>query len=278
MNLAIYLVDKRILFEVQVQTTKFTAGNMEELYLFIIVGFVAQLIDGSLGMAYGVTSTSFLLSLGVPPAAASASVHIAEVFTTGVSGFSHWKFDNIDWSLARRLILPGVLGGLVGAYLLTAIDGKVIKPFISSYLLVMGILVVYKVFFKKNEAKKKFRHFKSLALAGGFCDAAGGGGWGPIVTTTMLTHDHEPRQVVGSVNFTEFFVTLTQAIAFIAMLSDLQWQPITGLLLGGVVAAPLGAVIVRLIPTKWMMASIGLLIILLSGRTIMSALGYTFIF
>lgn len=251
---------------------------MDDLYLFICVGFVAQLIDGSLGMAYGVTSTSFLLSLGVPPAIASACVHIAEVFTTGISGAAHWKLGNIDWKLANRLIIPGVLGGLLGAYLLTALPGEVIKPYVSAYLLVMGFFVLYKVVFKKKQKKKEFKLFKPLALVGGFCDAAGGGGWGPIVTTTMLAQGEEPRKVVGSVNFSEFFVTLVQAIAFIALLSGLQWKPIAGLLIGGVVAAPLGAFIVKLIPSRVMMVSIGLLIIVLSSRTIAGSLGLTFIF
>lgn len=251
---------------------------MDDLYLFIFVGFVAQLIDGSLGMAYGVTSTSFLLSLGVPPASASACVHIAEVFTTGISGFSHWKMGNINWNIASRLIIPGVIGGLLGAYLLTSVSGDALKPFISGYLLLMGIFILYKVVFKRKNKNKEFKHFQPLALCGGFCDAAGGGGWGPIVTTTMLAHGQEPREVVGSVNFSEFFVTLVQAIAFIALLADLHWKPILGLLLGGVVAAPMGAFIVKLVPARVMMVSIGLLIVFLSSRTIAGSLGFSFIF
>src|SRR5215207_2969486 len=146
---------------------------------YILVGFLAQIIDGALGMAYGVSSNTFLLSLGIPPAAASASVHMAEVVTTGISGFSHWKLGNVDWKLVRRLLIPGVMGGVIGAYLLTSIDGNIIKPYIAVYLLVMGALIIYKAFTMKAEHKMDDYHgprISVLGLIGGFCDASGGGG------------------------------------------------------------------------------------------------------
>jgi len=155
------------------------------ILLYILVGFVAQMIDGAMGMAYGVSSNTFLLSIGVPPVAASASVHMAEVVTTGVSGFFHWKLDNIDWGLVKKLALPGVLGGIAGAYLLTSIDGNVLKPYISAYLLIMGIIILIKAFNGKHEPKE-IKSISLMGIIGGFFDAIGGGGWGPIVTTTLV--------------------------------------------------------------------------------------------
>ena len=155
------------------------------IFVFILVGFVAQLIDGALGMAYGVSSNAFLLSLGIPPKYASASVHAAEVVTTGVSGLAHWRFGNIHFDLARRLVIPGVIGAAIGAYLLTQVNGDVIKPYIAIYLAIMGIVIIWKAF-----REVALRHVRSwllpLGLAGGFMDAIGGGGWGPIVTTTLV--------------------------------------------------------------------------------------------
>ena len=148
--------------------------------LYVLVGFVAQLIDGALGMAYGVSSNTFLLSIGIPPAAASASVHMAEVATTGISGFSHWKLGDVDWKLVRRLLIPGVIGGVIGAYVLTSIDGNIIKPYIAVYLLIMGGVILYKSFTLNPKKKKDEYHgprVSWLGLAGGFCDAIGGGGW-----------------------------------------------------------------------------------------------------
>ena len=156
------------------------------LVVFIIVGFLAQLIDGALGMAYGVSSTTFLLGFGVPPAVASMSVHTAEMFVTLVSGLSHLKLGNVDLKLLKKLVIPGMLGGIVGAYILTSIPGDVIKPFISAYLLVMGLVILYKVFSKHYQEKKVESHLGLLAVVGGFFDAIGGGGWGPIVTTTIV--------------------------------------------------------------------------------------------
>ncbi|MFB0518000.1 MAG: sulfite exporter TauE/SafE family protein, partial [Acidobacteriota bacterium] len=155
------------------------------IVVFIIVGFIAQIIDGALGMAYGVSSNSFLLSIGIPPAAASASVHTAEVFTTFVSGVSHWKFGNVDKKLFKKLLIPGIIGGVLGAYVLTSIPGKTIKPFIGAYLLIMGLMILLKAF-KKIKEKRVETKIIPLATAGGFFDAIGGGGWGPIVTSTLM--------------------------------------------------------------------------------------------
>jgi uncharacterized protein len=241
------------------------------ILLYVLVGFVAQIIDGALGMAYGVSSNTFLLSLGLPPAAASASVHMAEVVTTGVSGTAHWRLGNIDWKLVKRLLLPGVVGGVGGAYLLTSINGDIIKPYISGYLLIMGAFIIYKAF-RNNGHVNDGTHTSRvsvLGLIGGFCDAIGGGGWGPVVTTTLVARGKNPRLTIGSVNFSEFFVTLAESITFVLTLSFGQyWQIILGLLVGGAIAAPLAARVTKYLPLKALMILVGMLIVALSLRTI----------
>ena len=242
------------------------------ILVYVLVGFIAQMIDGALGMAYGVSSNTFLLSLGIPPAAASASVHMAEVVTTGISGFSHWKLGNVDWKLVRRLLIPGVLGGMAGAYILTSIDGEIIKPYIAAYLLFMGGLIVYKAFTIQPRKKPDEYHgprVSWLGVIGGFCDAIGGGGWGPVVTSTLVAGGKYARTTIGSVNFSEFFVTLAQSVVFVFTLSFADyWQVILGLLIGGGIAAPLAARMTRQLPLKALMILVGTLIIILSIRTI----------
>jgi uncharacterized membrane protein YfcA len=241
------------------------------ILLYVLVGFVAQMIDGALGMAYGVSSNTFLLSIGIPPAAASASVHMAEVVTTGISGFSHWRLGNIDWKLVKRLLLPGVIGGIAGAYLLTSISGDVIKPYISAYLLIMGIVILIKAINYKAKPHNGVHtaRVSVLGMIGGFFDAIGGGGWGPIVTTTLVARGKDARQTIGSVNFSEFFVTLAESATFVLTLSFLgYWQIILGLLIGGAVAAPLAAILTKKLPVKVLMFIVSLLIIGLSIRTI----------
>jgi uncharacterized membrane protein YfcA len=246
------------------------------ILLYILVGFIAQMIDGALGMAYGVSSNTFLLSLGIPPAAASASVHMAEVVTTGISGFSHWKLGNVDWKLVRRLLVPGVIGGVIGAYLLTSIDGNILKPYIAAYLLFMGGFIIYKAFTMKSQHKLDDDHgppISLLGLLGGFCDAIGGGGWGPVVTSTLVAYGKHPRMTIGSVNFSEFFITLSESITFVLALSFGQyWQIILGLLIGGAIAAPLAALLSQKLPLKTLMVVVGILIILLSIRTLYLAI------
>jgi hypothetical protein len=241
------------------------------ILLYALVGFVAQIIDGALGMAYGVSSNTFLLSLGLPPAAASASVHMAEVVTTGISGAAHWRLGNIDWKLVKRLLIPGVLGGVAGAYLLTSIDGDVIKPYIAGYLLLMGAYIIYKAFRNDghiNDGTHTAR-VSVLGLVGGFCDAIGGGGWGPVVTTTLVARGKNPRLTIGSVNFSEFFVTFAESVIFVLTLAFSHYgQIILGLLIGGAIAAPLAARVTKSLPLKSLMILVGALIVILSIRTI----------
>ena len=241
------------------------------MIVYIIVGFIAQIIDGALGMAYGVTSTTFLLSLGIPPVAASASVHTAEVFTSGVSGLAHLKFGNVNKKLFKKLLIPGVIGGILGAYILTAVPGKTIKPFIAFYLLIMGLIILRKAF-KKIEQKEVKTRLLPLGVSGGFFDAIGGGGWGPIVTSTLVARGHNPRFSIGSVNLAEFFVTVAEVATFLTIIGLVHWQIIIGLIIGGVLAAPLAAYVCKRLPSRALMIMVGLIIMALSIRTICSAL------
>jgi uncharacterized membrane protein YfcA len=224
-------------------------------------------------MAYGVSSNSFLLGIGVPPAAASASVHMAEVVTTAISGFSHWRLGNLRKELIKKLLIPGALGAVVGAYILTNIPGDVIKPIIAVYLLIMGLIILFKGFQQNHRELHEVRHIGILGAIGGFFDAIGGGGWGPIVTSTLVARGVNPRITIGSVNFSEFFITFSQSVVFVFTLqfSD-YWKVILGLLIGGAVAAPLAAVVTKKLPVRPLMFMVGILIIILSIRTLYLAL------
>ncbi len=246
-------------------------ASLPEFWVFVVVGFLAQMIDGTLGMAYGVSSTTFLLSLGLPPATASASVHMAEVVTTGISGLAHWKQGNVDGYLLKRLVIPGMLGGITGAYILVNMDGSILKPWISAYLLLMGLVILWRALLKNQVESKVTTHLTLLGLVGGFFDAIGGGGWGPVVTTTLVARGNNPRYSIGSVNGSEFFITFAESVTFLLTIGLGNWPIILGLLLGGAIAAPLGAFATRRLPTRALMILVGLLIIALSVRTILLA-------
>lgn len=240
----------------------------EEFFWFVGVGFLAQLVDGAIGMAYGVTATSVLLSLGIPPATASACTHAAETVTTGASGLSHWRFGNVDWALFRRLAIPGMIGGGLGAYVLTNLDGDAIKPFISAYLLLLGIFILWKALRLQRRERHEVKQAAPLALFGGFADAIGGGGWGPIVTSTLVGQGAQPRYVIGTVNLTEFFVTAVISAVFVATIGFAHWSIIAGLIVGGVIAAPFAAFAVRYVPDRILMSLVGVVIVAISARTI----------
>jgi len=241
------------------------------IFFFIFVGFIAQMIDGALGMAYGVSSTSLLLAIGIPPAQASASVHAAELVTTAVSGAFHLKFGNVDKKVLRRLLIPGVIGGAIGAYVLTEIPSTIIKPIVAGYLIIMGGIILWKAFRQVAPRELKTK-LVPLGLVGGFFDAIGGGGWGPVVTTTLVARGKEPRFVVGSVNLAEFFVTLSESFVFILTIGLVHWKIIVGLMIGGVLAAPLAAYVCSRIPRRPMMCMVGALIIITSLRTLILSL------
>ncbi len=242
----------------------------ETLLFAILVGFVAQMIDGALGMAYGVTSNSVLLAMGIPSAPASASVHTAEIFTTLTSGISHLKFKNVDKSLFKRLLIPGAIGGFLGACTLVLAPVSIIKPIISLYLIVMGLLILRKLF--DTTSHRKDTNEIILGGAGGFLDAIGGGGWGPVVTSTLVARGNNPRITIGSVNLAEFFVTLSEALTFFAFLRLVHLEIIVGLIIGGVLAAPLAAYTCKRLPLKLLMAIVGIAIIIINIRTLYLAL------
>lgn len=242
-------------------------------WTFIAVGFAAQIVDGALGMAYGVTANTALISVGVPPAAASAGIHLAEIFTTGASGLSHLKFGNIDKALFKRLVIPGVLGGIFGAAILAYVDVAIIKPLVSGYLLIMGGYILLKAMQKIGERKEPKR-IGPLAFLGGTLDSIGGGGWGPVVTTSLIGRGGTPRTVIGSVNAAEFFLSVAGAASFAVFIGVFeQMQLIAGLVIGGMIAAPLAAYTTRYLPARALMFIVGILISGLSIWNIIKFLG-----
>lgn len=236
------------------------------------VGFIAQSIDGALGMAYGISATTFLLGTGASPAVASASVHIAEIFTTGLSGLSHLRLGNVDRKLMLKLLIPGVIGGVLGALVVTKFDGAALKPWISGYLLVMGIYVLAKAWRHRRKPAQEPKHVAKLALFGGFVDAAGGGGWGPVVTTSLVGAGQDPRRTIGSVNFAEFFIAIASAGAFVLFIDAAPWATVAGLVAGGMFAAPLAAFLCRALPARALLVLVGTLISGLSVYNLMKAL------
>ncbi|KQT69743.1 MULTISPECIES: sulfite exporter TauE/SafE family protein [unclassified Aureimonas] len=248
---------------------------MSEFLLFFFVGALAQLVDGALGMAYGVISSTVLLSFGIPPAQASASVHAAELFTTAASGTGHIVNRNIDWKLFRRLVPFGVVGGALGAYVLTSVDGDAIKPYIAAYLGAIGVFLLVRSMREVPRRPVPPLVVPPIATAGGFLDAIGGGGWGPIVTSGLLGAGGQPRYVIGTVNTAEFLVALTVSLSFAFALITGHWtdapdlfqnaRAVGGLILGGLVVAPLAGYIVRRIPQAWLLRAVAILICVLSA-------------
>ncbi|ALA71724.1 membrane protein [Geobacillus stearothermophilus 10] len=253
---------------------------MKKLIVFVFVGFIAQLIDGSLGMAYGVTSSTLLLTFGIAPAVASASVHLAEVVTTAASGASHWKFGNVDRRMAFRLIIPGSVGAFVGACFLSNLPGDLIKPYVSLFLLTLGFYIIYRFLVLNGRAPStpgkqwSNKQLVPLGLVAGFLDATGGGGWGPIATPVLLANKSmEARKVVGTVDTSEFAVALSATLGFVISLGweQVNWYWVLTLMAGGIVAAPIAAWLVRKLPSHLLGVLVGGLIILTNVRTLLHA-------
>ena len=230
-----------------------------EFWLFAAVGFAAQLVDGALGMAYGVVSTTVLLANGVPPATASASVHAAKVFTGAASAVSHIAHRNVDWRLLVLLAAGGMLGGVVGTYLLTSVDGEQIKPFVVAWLGLMGLVILYRAWKGARPKPFSWKGPFPLGLVGGFFDAVGGGGWGPVVTSTLLGSGADPRKAIGTTNAAEAFVAAAVSAAFLTALVSGHWETddlaqhlwsVLGLIAGGVVAAPLAGWMTKVLPIR----------------------------
>jgi uncharacterized protein len=243
----------------------------KNFHWILLAGFLAQLVDGSLGMGYGVTSATVLLSSGISPAAISGSIHTAEVFSSAASGYSHYKFGNVNKKLFKALVIPGIIGAAAGALLLTWLgntSGVWLRVLLAAYTLFLGIKFLFNAF-RKPKPQKKFKHYSALAGAGGFVDSFGGGGWGPLVTTTLINKGRNPKYVIGSVSLTEFFVTFTSAFTFFTILGVSHWQVILALILGGGIAAPIAAKLTGKIPRKTAFILLGVLVIIWSLRILL---------
>jgi uncharacterized protein len=233
----------------------------DDIWIFIGIGFAAQLVDGALGMAFGVLATSSLLAFGVAPATASAMTHATEIFTTAASGTSHVVHRNVDWRLVGRLAPAGMLGGAIGAYFLSTVEADFIRPIISLYLIGIGLFIIFRAFRPLWPREVRDWLVPLIGTGGGLLDAIGGGGWGPVVTGSLIGRGHEPRRVIGSTNLTEFLVTTVISATFILTLGWSELSSAIGLIIGGVLAAPLGGLIVSRIPTRPVMIAVGCVII-----------------
>lgn len=252
----------------------FASFDYSMLLPFILVGFAAQLVDGALGMAFGVISNTVLVAiLGVSPATASASVHLVESFTTAASGISHVIHRNVNWKLFFRLLIPGMIGGVLGAYVLSNIHAEVARPFVMAYLAAIGVYLLVRGLRYSTHVHKEPKVIEPLGLAGGFLDAAGGGGWGPVVTSNLLVQGAQPRTTIGTVNTVEFFLTVTISATFIATLGFKAFTVATvGLLIGGVLAAPFGAIIAKRVPAKTLMTLVGVVLTATSAYSVVKYL------
>jgi uncharacterized protein len=234
-----------------------------EVLPYVGVGFFAQLIDGALGMAFGVITNTLLVSvMGIAPARASASVHLVEMFTTAASALSHTFHRNVNWALFARLVIPGMVGGISGAYLLASIDAKAARPFVMTYLAGIGLYLLWKAWAMSHHYEPKPpKLVEALGLVGGFLDAAGGGGWGPVVTSNLLVQGGDPRKTIGTVNTVEFFITTGISVTFIATIGFEAFTiAAVGLILGGLLAAPMGAYLVKRIAPKHLLSLVGIVL------------------
>jgi uncharacterized membrane protein YfcA len=251
-------------------TTGLQEINSDILY-YILGGFIAQMIDGALGMAYGVTASTFLANVGVSPAVISMSVHASEIFTSGVSGYMHLKFGNVNSKLFKAVLIPGVIGAVLGAYALSTLADsymQYVKPAVSVYTLILGVVIIQKALVKRQQ-KKNVKMIGPLAWFGGMMDSIGGGGWGPIVSSTLIASGRHPKYTIGSVNLAEFFISLSSSLTFIFVIGFSQWQVILGLILGGIVAAPIAARLSSKLPVKALMIMVGIVVILASLKKIL---------
>jgi uncharacterized membrane protein YfcA len=245
-----------------------------QFLFFIAAGFFAQMVDGVLSMGYGVTSATCLMTLGISPVSVSAAIHTSEIFTTGISGYSHYKFGNVNKKMFRHLVIPGVLGAILGALMLVFLGekaGKWLMPVIALYAGFLGLKILIKAF-RGQPKNRKVRRIGWLAGAGGFLDSFGGGGWGPIVTSTLIAKGRSPKYTVGSVSLTEFFVTLASAFTFFVTVGVSHWNIVLGLLIGGSLAAPLAARLAGKLPRKTMMIAVGVMVMVWCVRMFLKSI------
>jgi uncharacterized membrane protein YfcA len=238
-------------------------------------GFVFAMIDGAIGMSYGVTSTTFSLSMGIPPASASMGVHLSEIMSNGIAGWMHYRMGNINWKMFKLLLIPGIVGAVAGAYILSSLEhySQYTKPFVSLYTLILGIVIFSKALKTgKKRTKAKIKNIPLLGLGGGFIDAVGGGGWGSIVLSTLIAGGRHPRFSLGTVKLSRFFIALMSSLTFITMLSGAHWEAVSGLVIGSALASPIAAKISNKISAKAIMMSVAIIVILISLRSIINFL------
>jgi len=275
----VYAVYLYVSYPAFIDLGKELSAQIDEKFLWmLLVGFLAQMVDGALGMGYGVVSTTLLLSGGMNAAVISGSIHTAEMFSSGASGFSHYRFGNVNMKLFKTLLIPGVLGAIIGAVFLAYVGenyGKIIRPVISVYTMILGIRILTNAF-KEKQKVQKVKRAGWLAGAGGFLDSFGGGGWGPLVTSTLISKGRTPKYVIGSVSLTEFFVTMASALTFFVILGVSHWQTILGLIIGGVLAAPIAARFAGKLPLKKMFIGVGVIVIISSLRIIWNSVDKLF--
>jgi siroheme synthase-like protein len=244
-------------------------------YYFLGAGFVFALIDGAIGMSYGVTSTTFSLSMGIPPASASMGVHLSEIMSNGIAGWMHYRMGNINWKLFKMLLIPGIIGAVSGAYLLSSLEhySQYTKPFVSLYTLILGVVILSKAFKTKAiKSSEKIKRIPLLGLGGGFIDAVGGGGWGSIVLSTLIAGGRHPRFSLGTVKLSRFFIALMSSLTFFAMLNTHHWEAVAGLVIGSAIASPIAAKISNRISAKAIMIAVGVIVILISIKSIVAFL------
>jgi uncharacterized membrane protein YfcA len=264
---ALFLVVNILSYYFSWQQVKHVLSSSTTFYTFVGVGFVAQLIDGMLGMGYGVVSAISLMSLGLSPASVSASIHTAEMFASGASGYNHYRFGNVNKRLFKVLLIPGILGSISGALLLAHFGEQyadTIKPVLALYLLFLGLRIISKAVRKQAQQRRKVKNAGWLAGAGGFLDSFGGGGWGPLVTSTLIANGRTPNYVIGTVSLVEFFVTFASALTFFSIMGFSNWQIVLGLIVGGITAAPLAARLAGRLPTRWMFIGVGAMVVVWS--------------
>jgi hypothetical protein len=248
------------------------AQNIEpEFYYFLGAGFVFAMVDGAIGMSYGVTSTAFSLSMGITPASASMAVHLSEIMSNGIAGWMHYRMGNVNWKLFKLLIIPGIIGAAVGAGLISSLEHYAMytKPLVSVYTLILGSVILSKAFkTSKKKSADKIKRISLLGLGGGFIDAMGGGGWGSIVLSSLIAGGRHPRFSLGTVKLTRFFIAMIGSLVFLTMLNGAPWSAIAGLILGSALAAPIAARISNRISVKVIMVAVGIIVILVSLKSI----------
>lgn len=241
---------------------------MHDPLIYLLIGFAAQLVDSTLGMAFGTLSSSLLLAIGFPPQALSATVHVAEIFSGGASALSHYRLKNIDLALIKKLALPAVLGAVMGAGLVSFVSNAALKPFIAGYFVLIGMVVMIKVFAPNLIGLLKVKT-RSLGFLGGFLDAFGGAGWGEVVSSGLVLKGRDVRTAVGSLNVVEFIITATISLVFLMTIGITHWQAALMVALGGMCAAPLGAYACKRVPAKPLMFGVGLVIVLVGLKTLL---------